>query len=217
MPHPHQNGLSRRERQIVDVLYRLGEAGAAEVVQHLTDRPSYNSVRVTLGILERKGVVRHWRDGARYVYAPTLPPEKARESALRHLVRTFFRGSTSKAALTLLEDELCARLPVFEYEASSQGHDDCVRAFRRLAEPERQSFNEVLACLRRHIDEYLDTVQVESRELFVGDPAVGEIEGEVRCEVGERIDERNRRDDGSLRHRPLRNAGVAEGDRSPGR
>lgn len=87
----------------MDVLYRLGEAGAAEVVRHLSDRPAYNSVRVTLGILERKGVVRHRQDGTRYVYMPTVPAEKARESALRHLVRTFFRGSPSKAILTLLD------------------------------------------------------------------------------------------------------------------
>jgi BlaI family transcriptional regulator, penicillinase repressor len=103
MPQPIQNGLSRRERQIMDILYRLGEAGTAEVVRHLADRPAYNSVRVTLGILERKGVVRHRQEGARYLYAPTLPAEKVRESALRHLVRTFFRGSPSKAILTLLD------------------------------------------------------------------------------------------------------------------
>jgi predicted transcriptional regulator len=103
MPQPNQPELSRRERQIMDVLYRLGEAGAAEVVEHLSDRPSYNSVRVTLGILERKGVVRHRREGARYVYSPTVPAERARESALRHVVRTFFRGSPSKAVLTLLD------------------------------------------------------------------------------------------------------------------
>ena len=69
MTQPLQNQLSRRERQIMDVLYRLGEAGAAEVVDHLSDRPAYNSVRVTLGILERKGVVRHRREGNRYVYS----------------------------------------------------------------------------------------------------------------------------------------------------
>ena len=95
--------LSRRERQIMDVLYRLGEAGAAEVVDHLSDRPPYNSVRVTLGILERKGVVRHRREGNRYVYTPTVPAEAMRESALRHVVRTLFRGSSSKAVLTLLD------------------------------------------------------------------------------------------------------------------
>ena len=87
----------------MDVLYRLGEAGAAEVVDHLSDRPPYNSVRVTLGILERKGVIRHRREGNRYVYRPTVPAEAMRESALRHLVRTFFRGSSSKAVLTLLD------------------------------------------------------------------------------------------------------------------
>ena len=103
MPQPLQHQLSRRERQIMDVLYRLGEAGAAEVVEHLPDRPAYNSVRVTLGILERKGVVRHRQEGTRYLYAPTVPAEKARESELRHLVRTFFRGSPSKAVLTLLD------------------------------------------------------------------------------------------------------------------
>ena len=103
MTQPLQNQLSRRERQIMDILYRLGEAGAAEVVSHLSDKPAYNSVRVTLGILERKGVVRHRRDGTRYVYSPTVPAEAVRESALRHLVRTFFRGSPSKAVLTLLD------------------------------------------------------------------------------------------------------------------
>jgi BlaI family transcriptional regulator, penicillinase repressor len=95
--------LSRRERQIMDVIYRLGEAGAAEVVEHLPDRPAYNSVRVTLGILERKGMVRHRREGTRYVYSPTVPAERARDSALRHVVRTFFRGSPTKAVLTLLD------------------------------------------------------------------------------------------------------------------
>ena len=103
MARPANDPLSRRERQIMDVLYRLGEAGAAEVVDHLSDRPPYNSVRVTLGILERKGVIRHRREGNRYVYRPTVPAEAMQESALRHLVRTFFRGSSSKAVLTLLD------------------------------------------------------------------------------------------------------------------
>jgi BlaI family transcriptional regulator, penicillinase repressor len=109
MSQPLQHQLSRRERQIIDVLYRLGEAGASEVVEHLPDPPAYNSVRVTLGILERKGMVRHRQEGARYIYAPTVPAEKARESAMRHLVRTFFRDSPSKAILTLL-DSTSARL-----------------------------------------------------------------------------------------------------------
>ena len=103
MPQSHQPELSRRERQIMDILYRLGEAGAAEVVEHLPDRPAYNSVRVTLGILERKGVVAAPAGGHPLRIRPTVPPERARESALRHLVRTFFRGSPSKAVLTLLD------------------------------------------------------------------------------------------------------------------
>jgi BlaI family transcriptional regulator, penicillinase repressor len=103
MTPPPQQQLSRRERQIMDILYRLGEAGASEVVEHLPDRPAYNSVRVTLGILERKGMARHRQQGTRYIYAPTVPAAQASESAMRHLVRTFFRGSPSKAILTLLD------------------------------------------------------------------------------------------------------------------
>jgi predicted transcriptional regulator len=103
MAQSSPSDLSRRERQIMDVIYRIGEAGAAEVVEHLPDRPAYNSVRVTLGILERKGLVRHRREGTRYVYSPTVPAERARDSALRHVVRTFFRGSPTKAVLTLLD------------------------------------------------------------------------------------------------------------------
>lgn len=130
MPQAPQPLPSRRERQIMDVLYRLGEAGAAEVVEHLPDRPAYNSVRVTLGILERKGMVRHRQDGNRYVYSPTVPPEKARESAMRELIRTFFRGSPSRAILTLLDspstrlspeelNELAARVEAAKREKGS--------------------------------------------------------------------------------------------------
>lgn len=95
--------LSRRERQIMDAVYRLGEASAADVRRQLPDDPGYDSVRVTLGILEKKGFLTHRQDGQRYVYAPTISHEQATESALRHLVRTFFRGSPSKAILALLD------------------------------------------------------------------------------------------------------------------
>jgi predicted transcriptional regulator len=100
--HP---ALSRRERQIMDVLYRLGEAAAADIVPQLPDRPAYNSVRVTLGILERKGWVSHRQDGPRYVYRPTVPAERAGRSAAKHLLRTFFDGSPSRAILALLDGE----------------------------------------------------------------------------------------------------------------
>jgi len=95
--------LSRRERQIMDVVYRLGSASAAEVARALPDQPAYNAVRVTLGILEKKGLLRHSQDGPRYIYRPTIAPEKAQQSAMKHVLRTFFRGSPKAAILTLLD------------------------------------------------------------------------------------------------------------------
>jgi predicted transcriptional regulator len=87
----------------MQALYRLGEAAVSEVRARMPDRPSYNSVRVTLGILERKGHVQHRKEGRRYVYSPTTPLAEASESAVRSLLTTFFRGSPSKAILTMLE------------------------------------------------------------------------------------------------------------------
>jgi BlaI family transcriptional regulator, penicillinase repressor len=95
--------LGRRERQIVEILYRLGRASVAEVRASLPDPPTYSAVRGMLNLLEEKGHVRHRRDGIRYVYAPAVAPSKARQSALRHLVSTFFEGSTLAAAAALLE------------------------------------------------------------------------------------------------------------------
>ncbi|MEJ2216960.1 MAG: BlaI/MecI/CopY family transcriptional regulator [Gemmatimonadota bacterium] len=95
-------GLSRRERQIMDVLHRRGEAAVAEVMEDLPDPPSYSAVRATLRILEEKGHVVHREDGPRYVYAPAVAREEARQAALRHVVRTFFGGSAEQAAVALL-------------------------------------------------------------------------------------------------------------------
>jgi predicted transcriptional regulator len=103
MNEPLFDKLSRRERQIIDVLYRLGEAGAAEIAAHLPDKPAYNTVRVTLGVIERKGFVRHRRDGQRYVYTPSIPLEKAKRSAISHVLRTFFRNSPRAAIMALLD------------------------------------------------------------------------------------------------------------------
>lgn len=100
---PPQAVLSRRERQIMDMIYRLGEASAADVARRLTDRPATNTVRVTMGILERKGFLTHRTDGPRYVYAPTVPLDRAQRSALRHLLTTFFASSPASAILTLLD------------------------------------------------------------------------------------------------------------------
>lgn len=95
--------LSRREREIMDVVYRLGRATAQDVRDHLADPPSYSAVRALLRILEEKGHLNHHQDGPRYVYVPTVPRERARATALRQLVRTFFDGSAGAAALALLD------------------------------------------------------------------------------------------------------------------
>ena len=103
MSKPLHTHLSRRESQIMDIVYRLGEASVADVVRLMPDEPAYNSVRVTLGILEKKGYVRHRKEGPRYLYAPVVAPDTATRSALNHLMKTFFSGSPSKAILTLLD------------------------------------------------------------------------------------------------------------------
>jgi predicted transcriptional regulator len=97
--------LTRRERQIMDVLYRLGRATAGDVMAHLQGAPGYSTVRTQLRVLERKGHVRHEEVGLRYVYMPTVARHAARRSALKHLVDTFFDGSTSKAVAALLGGE----------------------------------------------------------------------------------------------------------------
>ena len=96
-------GLSRRERQIMDLLFRRGRATAAEVQRELPEAPSYSAVRALLRILEDKGHVRHEQDGPRYVYAPRHDLQKARQSALRHVVQTFFEGSTEQAMAALID------------------------------------------------------------------------------------------------------------------
>jgi predicted transcriptional regulator len=96
--------LGKRERQIMDVVYRLGRATVADVRAELSDPPTYSAVRGMLRFLEEKGLLRHEQDGLRYVYIPTVTPAKARKSALRHLVRTFFGGSAQEAVAALLED-----------------------------------------------------------------------------------------------------------------
>jgi predicted transcriptional regulator len=104
------NQLSRRERQIMEVIYARGRSTAAEVREHLPDPPSYSAVRAMLRILEDKGHLVHENDGPRYVFLPTTPREQARETALRGLVQTFFGGSPENAVAALLDldDELDA-------------------------------------------------------------------------------------------------------------
>ena len=102
MPKETHLHLSRRERQIMDVIYSCGSATVQEVVGKIPDPPSYSAVRAMLRVLEKKGHVKHREEGPRYVYLPTVPRDEARQSALRQLVSTFFDGSAEQAAAALL-------------------------------------------------------------------------------------------------------------------
>ena len=110
MPAVSHPALSRRERQIMDVLYRRGRATAAEVQQALQpDAPGYSAVRAHLRVLEEKGHVRHEAEGQRYIFSPVVSRERARRSALRHVLDTFFEGSVEQVVTALL-DESAKRL-----------------------------------------------------------------------------------------------------------
>jgi predicted transcriptional regulator len=97
--------LTRRERQILDVIYNLGRASANDVLERLPDPPTYTTIRGLLRVLESKGHVRHEEDGGRYVYSPTLNKQRAAKSALGHVIDTFFDGSPSRAMAALLGSE----------------------------------------------------------------------------------------------------------------
>src|SRR5208282_6369803 len=108
---PKPSALSRRERQIMDILYKLERASVGQVLAEMAGRPSYSTVRAQLRVLEEKGHVRHEEHGLRYVYAPAVPRDVARRSALRHLVETFFDGSTEKVVAALLGGEVARISP----------------------------------------------------------------------------------------------------------
>ena len=128
MSGPVGDNLSRRERQIMDVIYRTGQATASEVMEGIPDPPGYSAVRAMLRVLEEKGHLRHDQQGPRYVFLPTVPREKARKSALKQLVHTFFDGSTTQAVAALLDlsaskltDEDLERLSVLIDRARKEG------------------------------------------------------------------------------------------------
>ena len=123
-----QQELSRRERQIMDVIYRLGRATAAEIHQSIPDPPSYSAVRAMLRVLEEKKHIRHEEKDLRYVFMPIVPREKARRSAVRHLLNTFFDGSPEQAVAALLDvsghklsDEEFDRLAALVEKARQEG------------------------------------------------------------------------------------------------
>ena len=104
-----QKNLSRRERQIMDIIYEMNEATVAHVLERIPNPPSYSTVRALLRVLEGKGHLVHKQEGPRYIYSPTLPREEARRNALKHVMKTFFDGSTEDivaALLNISEDTL---------------------------------------------------------------------------------------------------------------
>lgn len=128
MTRPELTHLGRRERQIVEAVFRLGRATVHDVLDQLADPPSYSAVRAMLGKLEHKGYVKHEQDGPRYVYKPALSTERARRTALENLVNTFFDGSAEQAALALIRlsdaatsEEALARLAARIREARQEG------------------------------------------------------------------------------------------------
>ncbi|HUP61390.1 MAG TPA: BlaI/MecI/CopY family transcriptional regulator [Thermoanaerobaculia bacterium] len=100
---PKTDGLSRREREMMNIIFARGRATATEVLESMDDPPSYSAVRATLRVLEQKGHLKHQHDGTRYVYLPTVNRERVRLSALDHLLATFFDGSAANVVATLIE------------------------------------------------------------------------------------------------------------------
>ena len=112
-------GLSRRERQIMDILYRQGKASASEVREQMEDAPSYSAVRAMLRVLEEKGHVRHQAEGLKYVYVPTVARDRAKRTAVKHVMETFFNGSPEQIVAALL-DVSSTRLTREELDRMSQ-------------------------------------------------------------------------------------------------
>jgi predicted transcriptional regulator len=128
MPENALHALGRRERQIMDVVFRLGKASVTDVRNELPDPPTYSAVRGMLRLLEQKGYLTHEGDGLRYLYTATVKPTQARKTALRHVVKTFFGGSAAEAAASLLElsdgelsSEEVARLTRLIAKAKTEG------------------------------------------------------------------------------------------------
>ena len=122
------NHLSRREREIMDIVYERGRATVNDVMERLDNAPSYSAVRALMRILEEKGALRHEQEGQRYVFLPTMPREKAKRSALKRVLNVFFDNSTEAAVATLLDishtkltDEEWERLKALVEEAKKRG------------------------------------------------------------------------------------------------
>jgi predicted transcriptional regulator len=122
-----QKNLSRRERQIMDIIYEMDKASVAEVLERIPNPPSYSSIRALLRVLEEKGHLTHKQEGPRYIYSPTLPREEARQNALKHVMKTFFDNST--------EDVVAALLNISEEDLSEED-------YKRLADLVKKAVKE---------------------------------------------------------------------------
>ncbi len=120
---PESSELTRRERQVMDVVYRLGSATAVDVVDGLPGKPVNATVRTLLGVLEEKGFLRHETVKGRFIYQPTLPASKVRKSMLRHVLKTFFRGAEASAAIAVLKES--------EASLSDQDREEILRLVNR--------------------------------------------------------------------------------------
>jgi predicted transcriptional regulator len=127
-PKKNPQDLGRRERQILDVIFRLGEASVADVLKQLPDPPAYDSVRTMIRLLERKKLLRHRREGTKYIYRPTQSHESVSRSALSHLMNTFFQGSAAETMAAILDvssndltDEELGRLEELIEQARREG------------------------------------------------------------------------------------------------
>jgi BlaI family transcriptional regulator, penicillinase repressor len=121
----HIHNLGRRERQILDVIFRLGEASVGDVLEHLPDPPAYDSVRTMIRLLEQKGYLRHRREGTKYIYRPIQSHESASRSALSHLMKTFFQGSAAETVAAI-------------FDASDDLSDKELKRLERLIEQARK-------------------------------------------------------------------------------
>src|SRR3954468_2620069 len=127
MPRKHQaGGLGARERQILDAIYRLGEASVADVLADLPDPPSYSAVRTMIRMLEKKGLLKHRQEGIKYVYRPSQPRDSAAQSALSHVMETFFGGSATDAVAAILDG------------SAAKMSDDDLRRLERIIDQARR-------------------------------------------------------------------------------
>ena len=176
--NPHAN-LSRRERQIMDALYRRGRATAAEIREEIPAAPGYSAVRAMLRVLEEKGHVRHEEEALRYVFLPTAPRRRAVRAAVEHLVETFFEGSTERAVAALDPQNLPSEIPLTLVVAPA-----LVGVVRAKGAPVAGAAVEAI----RAIDHNLTLNGFPFHDGVTGVPILDQAPSYVECEVRQAVD-----------------------------